>query len=346
MSTPRPITIVGGGLAGLTLGIGLRQQGIPVTVIEAGHYPRHRVCGEFISGRGVEVLKKLGLREALGRAGAIEARTAAFFAGRAHSPVRVMQFPALCLSRFLLDELLANEFQRLGGELRLNERWRDECGEAVVRASGRRPQALENGCRWFGVKAHARGIQLTADLEMHTSPGGYVGLCRLGGNEVNVCGLFRRQAATGAPAPDELGWLRGNPGTALNERLTSAMFDTSSICAVAGLSLAPRRAAAHAECRIGDALTMIPPVTGNGMSMAFESAAMAIAPLTAYSHGQIRWLKAQQLLAHACDTCFGRRLAWARFLQWLMFANAMRHPLSALAMRSDRFWSVMFTRTR
>src|ERR1035441_4912314 len=34
-------------LLGLTLGIGLRQRGIPVTVLEAGHYPRHRVCGEF-----------------------------------------------------------------------------------------------------------------------------------------------------------------------------------------------------------------------------------------------------------------------------------------------------------
>ena len=49
---PKGITIVGGGLAGLTLGIALRQQQVPVTVWEAGRYPRHRVCGEFISGSG------------------------------------------------------------------------------------------------------------------------------------------------------------------------------------------------------------------------------------------------------------------------------------------------------
>ena len=183
MSTPKPITIVGGGLAGLTLGIGLRQQGVPTTVIEAGHYPRHRVCGEFISGRGVEVLERLGLGEALGRAGAVEARTAAFFSGHAQSPVRQMGTPALCLSRFVLDELLAKEFQRLGGELRLPERWRDEFGEAVVRATGRRPQPVENGWRWFGVKAHAWGVKSAADLEMHASPGGYVGLCRLRGGQ-------------------------------------------------------------------------------------------------------------------------------------------------------------------
>ena len=53
----KPITIVGGGLAGLTLGIGLRQCGVAVTVHEAGHYPRHRVCGEFISGRYAFVMK-------------------------------------------------------------------------------------------------------------------------------------------------------------------------------------------------------------------------------------------------------------------------------------------------
>ena len=43
------LTIAGGGLAGLSLGIALRSRGVPVRVIEAASYPRHRVCGEFIS---------------------------------------------------------------------------------------------------------------------------------------------------------------------------------------------------------------------------------------------------------------------------------------------------------
>ncbi|HEY5909013.1 MAG TPA: FAD-dependent monooxygenase [Verrucomicrobiae bacterium] len=346
MSAPRPITIAGGGLAGLTLGIGLRRQGIPATVVEAGHYPRHRVCGEFISGRGVEVLDRLGLCEALRRAGAQEARTAAFFVGRAQSPVRRMRSSALCLSRFVLDELLANEFQHLGGELRSPERWRGGYGEAIVRASGRRPQGVENGWRWFGVKAHARSIPLAADLEMHASPAGYVGLCRLSHEEVNVCGLFRRRPAAGATALDKLAWLRGNRGSVLNERLAGAEFDAGSICAVAGLALAPRHAIGLAECCIGDALTMIPPVTGNGMSMAFESAEMAIAPLTAYSRGQIPWMQAQESLACSCDTRFRRRLAWARFLQGLLFASAARTPLSALVVHSDWLWRLMFAKTR
>ena len=61
MSSPRPVEIVGGGLAGLSLGLALRRAGVDVTVYEAGHYPRHRVCGEFITGLPRRTRERLGL---------------------------------------------------------------------------------------------------------------------------------------------------------------------------------------------------------------------------------------------------------------------------------------------
>src|SRR3954470_23394307 len=115
MRPMKPITIVGGGLAGLTLGIGLRQRGVPVSVWEAGHYPRHRVCGEFISGSGLGVLDRLGLRPGFESAGAFPAVSATFISGSNRSPVRPLPVPALCLSRYTMDALLADEFRRLGG---------------------------------------------------------------------------------------------------------------------------------------------------------------------------------------------------------------------------------------
>ena len=343
----KPITIVGGGLAGLSLGIGLRQLGIPVVVWEAGHYPRHRVCGEFISGRGQDTVARLGLRDSFIQAGAVMARNAAFFSTQTNSPVRPLAAPALCLSRFAMDALLANHFQKCGGELREKERWQGGgVQEGIVRASGRRAQSVENGWRWFGIKVHARNVPLAADLEMHASPNGYVGLCRLNESEVNVCGLFRRPATAHDPVQSWQKALRGDPGTLLHERLFGAILDESSFCSVAGLSLHPRSAAALAECCIGDALTMIPPVTGNGMSMAFESAEIAIEPLAAYSRGECSWAQAQQTIARACDSAFSRRLAWARWLQWMMFAPVAHTCLGWALLRSQWLWRTMFAKTR
>jgi 2-polyprenyl-6-methoxyphenol hydroxylase-like FAD-dependent oxidoreductase len=192
-----------------------------------------------------------------------------------------------------------------------------------VRASGRRVQPVVNGWRWFGLKVHARNVPLTADLEMHLSPGGYVGMSRLADGEANICGLFRRAANASDASACWQETLRGSTGSQRHERLREAKFDEDSFCSVAGLSLAPQRASAGRECSVGDAITMIPPVTGNGMSMAFESAEIAVEPLAAYSAGKVSWNEAQQTIARLCDETFSRRLAWAVWLQRLMLAVAL-----------------------
>lgn len=347
MSAAQPITIVGGGLAGLTLGIGLRQRAVPVTIWESGDYPRHRVCGEFISGRGQNVLQHLGLLPLLKRAGAIRVHTAAFISGANRSPARALANPALGLSRYYLDAALAREFQRLGGDLRNRSRWAAPGNSQlppVVRASGRSAQPTENGWRWFGLKAHAASVPLSADLEMHVSPDNYVGVTRIDRDQVNVCGLFRARPGESHDSPFEL--LRGKPGSPLHERLASARFDENSFCSVAGLSLRPRHAAEKFECCIGDALTMIPPVTGNGMSMAFESAEIAIEPLRRYSHGEMNWNETRNAIARACDSAFAQRLDWARRLQWMMFSPLLRSPLGKFLLQSETAWNFLFARTR
>jgi 2-polyprenyl-6-methoxyphenol hydroxylase-like FAD-dependent oxidoreductase len=342
----KPISIIGGGLAGLTLGISLRQHSVPVTIYEAGRYPRHRVCGEFISGRGQEVLTRLGLRERLNSAGTIPAETAAFLFGKTCSPIRKLTPPAWSISRYALDTLLAHEFRTAGGDLLENSRWQaaDQI-EGVVDASGRHARPIENGWRWFGIKVHARAVRLSADLEMHGLPDGYVGMSRLVGGEVNVCGLFRRRVGNKAPSDWHL-ILRGSRGSALRERLGTAAFDEDSFCAVAGLPIRAQHAQGREECCIGDALTMIPPVTGNGMSMAFEAAQLATEPVAAYSRGECDWRETKRIIARACDKAFAQRLAWARRLQWLMFSPLMCSPAIGVVLNSAWLWKVMFSRTR
>lgn len=341
----KPVTIVGGGLAGLSLGIGLRQQGVPVAIIEAGNYPRHRVCGEFIHGNGVRSLEKLGLREGLEQAGAVAGKSAAFFSGKLSMPTRLLPTPALCVSRFVLDAWLAERFQQLGGELKLNTRWSGEFTEGMVRAGGRRPEGIADGWRLFGLKAHVTGVEMSADLEMHFVPSGYVGLCKLANGEVNVCGLFRSRTAVPDLATQWRQWLGGPSDSLLNARLKHGTFDAESFSSIAGISLHPRHAAEFAEICVGDALTMIPPLTGNGMSMAFESAELAVESLVQYSRGDVTWEKARRQIAIRCDGAFARRLRWGGWIQRGLFHPFLRRVVF-FAARSEKLWRGLVGLTR
>jgi 2-polyprenyl-6-methoxyphenol hydroxylase-like FAD-dependent oxidoreductase len=340
------LTIVGGGLAGLTLGIGLRQRGVPVTIWESGRYPRPRVCGEFISGDGQGALARLGLLPGLRELGIWTASSAAFYSGKGLLASGTLPAPALCVSRQVLDTWLAERFEALGGELRVEARWNGGFGAGVVRASGRRIEPAGTGWRWFGLKIHAQGVALESDLEMHLVPGGYVGLCRLPGDEVNVCGLFRSRTPVPDLAQRWLDWLGGAPGSQLRTRLAGARFDPASQCSVAGLHWAPHRAGERVECCLGDALTLIPPVTGNGMSMAFEAAELGVAPLTAYSRAERSWAEARRTLAEDCDRRFASRLRWAGGLQWALFQPVVRRLLALEPVRLGWLWPTLFRQTR
>lgn len=327
----KPVTIIGGGLAGLTLGIALRREGVPVTIYEAGDYPRHRVCGEFISGRGLKTLARFDLWNGVIAAGARRAQTTAFYLrGRKILNCR-LPADALCISRHRLDAFLASEFQRDGGDLRLRSRWtRPMEQEGIIRATGRRPQPQIKGTRWHGLKAHATNVQLAADLEMHFDAEAYVGLCRLHGERVNVCGFFRTSI------PEQL---RGQEGSELNHRLAAAVWDEDSRCSIAGLSPSPQRAS---DAAIGDAFSMPAPVTGNGMSMAFESAELATGPLLRYSGGLVNWQSAMNEMQRQLHRAFASRLRWSRFLHWALFRQKSR----GLTLLAPVCWRALFHATR
>jgi menaquinone-9 beta-reductase len=346
-SSKQPITIVGGGLAGLTLGIALRRCDVPVNLFEAAGYPRHRVCGEFICGSGLDTLRRLGLFDRLVTAGACEASHASFHRANHSYRAKSLPRPALCLSRHRMDQVLADEFRRLGGTL--HERQRISAATprpGFVRATGRRMAPDLSGIRWIGLKAHARAAALDADLEMHFVPGGYIGLCRLGNDLTNVCGLFAVPGPIPRLAERWADFLRGPAGSILHQRLAGAEFVADSFCAVAALDLRPPARDETPDCRVGDAWSMIPPVTGNGMSMAFESAACAAPPLAAYSCGTISWDRARMEVESNCRRRFGRRLRWAGWLQWLLMQPGSRAFMLALADRSDWVWRAFFHRTR
>jgi len=342
----KSITIVGGGMAGLTLGLLLRRRQVPVKLCEAGTYPRHRVCGEYLSGRALSVIDSLALRPHLERLGAVHAQDVVMARGASTLPRHSLPQPALCLSRYQFDRFLAEEFFRSGGTLETRFRAPTEPSEGVVLATGRQPGNSEKGWRWFGLKAHAHGITLDAGLEMHFSPHGYVGLCRIENHQVNVCGLFRSRTPVPDLARTWKKWLEGEPGSVLHRRLHRAEWDESSFSSIAALTLAPRKSSARMGLRLGDALTMIPPVTGNGMSMAIEGAALATDPLCDWSAGLMDWTSATKKAGRLLDQTFAARLRWARWLQHAMLEPFTQSAAWTLSRMFPGFPSLVFRLTR
>ena len=347
----KAVTIIGGGLAGLTLGIKLRAQDVPVKVFEAGTYPRHRVCGEFISGGGVRVLRALGFEPALFKRGARFASTVAFFNEHRQLGAFRLPRPALCVSRYALDALLAERFLDAGGELICGNRVAADCNdEGRVRATGRAVHSTTDGWRWFGLKAHASGVQLCTDLEMHFLRDAYVGLCRLDDEAVNVCGLFRKpersRASIGAGhAPgDWKAQLVGAAGSPLFRKLAGAAWRDDSFCAVSGLryTVEPN----VGECTIGDAFSLIAPVTGNGMSLAFESAQLAAPLLVAYSRGERSWAQTLRSNGRILNGVFAPRLRWAKIFQDTIFNPVLRQFAVALLLRHSALVSHCYRATR
>ena len=321
-----PIEIVGGGLAGLSLGLALRRADIPVTLFEAGAFPRHRVCGEFIAGLDETTLAALQLRPFL--EGAAEHRRVAWVTSTGQTQLHRLPSVAYGISRHELDLRLADAFVATGGELRTGCRLTDTRPRVGrVFATGRRRTAGQ----WVGLKIHALALPLVADLEVHLGDHAYVGLSRVENDRVNICGLFRRGAAPRArpAAPAQSDASNGDAGRAgvllehlelaglhgLADRLRAAPLDAESFSAVAALGF-DRRVPRADRLSLGDACAMIPPFTGNGMAMAFQSAAIALEPLTDFARGKITW-------EQACAQT-NRRLA-RRFRTRLLAADAL-HP--------------------
>jgi menaquinone-9 beta-reductase len=319
----KSMRIAGGGLAGLSLGVALRQHGVPVTVVEAGQYPRHRVCGEFISGVSQEELSGLGIDELL--ADAPRHFSTAWFDGESELLRAKLPNPAVGMSRFCLDQRLVECLQALGGKVVTGQREAAlvrGAGEGVVLAMGR-PRRTS---AWLGLKAHYHGLPLSAALEVHVSDSCYVGLTPVEGGRVNVCGLFHQGEAVRA-GERRLLLVRAVQAAglpALGARLEQGEIDLESIKGVNQFLLGWQPRARADELRIGDQAAMIPPFTGNGMSMAFQSALDAVEPLVRWSEGAERWESAVAEVRRRHRRRFAARLRWSWLLHGLLLSGVAR----------------------
>ncbi|MEM8954300.1 MAG: hypothetical protein AAGD22_09140 [Verrucomicrobiota bacterium] len=306
--------IAGGGLAGLALGIGLRRRGVEVCLHEAGTYPRHRVCGEFINGVRSGTLESLGIDDLFGDALRLD-QTRWYREGEERHRGRLPR-PALAISRYRLDGRLQERFKALGGRLVTGSRVRFEEREGLVWAAGR---AIEKEGTWVGLKSHFSGVDVSGDLEMHLGRGGYAGMSPVENGYVNVCGLFPagRMARGERGVGLLLAVMRAHGLERLAEKLEAGVHREGSFVGAAGFALGRQRSA-RMGCSLGDAEAIIPPFTGNGMSMAFEAAETALGPLERYALGELEWDFLCAEVRRGLERRFRTRLRTARVVHPLL----------------------------
>jgi flavin-dependent dehydrogenase len=281
------VAVLGGGPAGLAAATALVRAGRAAVVHEAGTYPRHRVCGEFLSPDAGPPLATLGLEGLEDRLGAPvigAVRLTASSGGRSLAETGfALERPGRGLSRFDLDAALAEHARRQGAEVLEGSRTLHppRGSDAVLVATGRGPRPGDGpspagGRGWIGVKVHVRGIDLPGLVELHLVDGAYAGLNEVacgGERVVNACALFRADAWDRAGRSPEGAWrllAAESPGFAARWRL--ARIVDGSGAAAAGFDFRPRGPVAEGGAlAVGDAAGVSPPFSGAGQAAALAS---------------------------------------------------------------------------
>lgn len=291
------IGIVGGGLAGLTAAIRLRQMGYGVALWEKNKYPFHRVCGEYISKESWNYLQSCGIDlPALQLPEITKLEVSA--PGGSLLKAR-LDLGGFGISRYWLDYLLYEEARKTGVNifegckaddiLYKEEGFEITAGNQTYRVRlalggfGKRsqldvkwqrpfivqkPDALNN---YVGVKYHIITDLPDDTIALHNFKDGYCGVSKIEAGQYCLCYLTTAANLKKAGGIKELEQtvLYRNPH--LEKVFEKSRFVFASPVTISQVSFNRKEAVYKNIPLAGDACGMITPLCGNGMSMAMHS---------------------------------------------------------------------------
>lgn len=342
------LVIAGGGLAGLAVAALLAKQGFSVAVLEKDDYPRHKVCGEYISNESRAFLLRLGLPlEQMMLPEINQLEVSAPDGKRVRAKLSTGGFG---ISRFLLDHALVQVARGSGAvvltDMKVTGWERTAAGYRVHTAGGRAFDARVVCAAWgkrsnmdvkaarsfvgkagrgldqyIAVKYHIRYPWPEQLIALHNFDHGYCGISRVEDDTCCLCYLttaanLRRSG--GSIHDMERDILRCNPH--LNKIFARAEFLYREPLTISQVSFRPKEQLLDGVLMLGDAAGLITPLCGNGMSMAFHSAALAADCLEPFLKGAIGREEMEQEYQRRWDRHFKRRLRAGRAIQ-SMFGN-------------------------
>jgi len=156
-------------------------------------------------------------------------------------------------------------------------------------------------------------------VELYFFDGGYVGLSPVEGGVVNVAALLKRTAFRSSPQKISE-WIDAacTRNIKLQHRLASGFPLPGTQAAVAPVDLKRSALAWDIIPHVGDATVMIPPLCGDGMSMALRSAQLCAPIADRYLKGELSLPDWQLEYSQSLHREFKGPLRWGRLVHALL----------------------------
>jgi flavin-dependent dehydrogenase len=284
------LVVVGGGPAGLATAIVAAERGLSVAVIERRDFPADKACGEGILPPGVKALARLGI------AGRFDCTNSFPFAGirfiqeEGSSAESRLPTKGLGIRRTVLVQALAHRAEELGAVLRhrcsvynvetkpheavIHTSEGEVRGRLVVAADGlhsslRKASGLEAAAsrrRRFALRQHYQLRPWTDFVEVYVDETGEAVMTPVSNRSVNVSFAWE-DGATERPTISTL--------AARFPLLAARLSGARSISSVMGAGPMARGATRRNGNRmvlVGDAAGFVDSISGEGLSIAFNSA--------------------------------------------------------------------------
>ncbi|ASA21685.1 NAD(P)/FAD-dependent oxidoreductase [Paenibacillus donghaensis] len=346
--------VIGAGIAGSSSALQLARLGHRTILLDRQDFPRHKTCGEFMSPETKEMLEVLGvnlLSQKVSPSTMDKARIIMPHGGEIEAPLPGQAFG---ISRYELDRILHEKASAAGAEIvtkttvtgirkldnHIYEVDTRQGGKqvlyqarAVVGAYGtKKPRGVassEEVARdvtvYIGVKSHYSGISVPAQVELYFCDGGYIGISPIEDGMTNVAALLTLDSVQGSgkSVSDIL-----QAAALTNSRLAKRLAEGTPVPG-SQVSIAPVRLSDLPEPwsefpHVGDAMLMIPPLCGDGMSIALRSSLLCSGWTDKYLKEVISYNQWQIGYTEEANLEFTQLLKRARRIQKLAFARTNR----------------------
>tara|TARA_R110001592_G_scaffold79617_13_gene237909 strand:- start:6235 stop:7374 length:1140 start_codon:yes stop_codon:yes gene_type:complete len=350
------VVIVGGGLAGLSSAIHLSKNNLNVLLIEKNNYPKHKVCGEYISNEVLPYLEYLGI-DVFG-IGAQKINKFQLSTPQNNILKSDLTLGGFGISRYELDNALYEKVKSQHVEMvqdsvidikflddvfsvdtKNNNTYRSKL---VIGAYGKRSALdvtlernfIKKKSPFLAVKTHVKGDFPNDLVALHNFKGGYCGVSKVENDIINLCYITDYDAFKTYKDIDEFQEKVIFKNTYLKTIFQNSTPVFERPLTISQISFSNKNPIENHVIMCGDTAGMIHPLCGNGMSMAIRSAQMASQLIIDYLQGKI---KSRQGLENAYQKSwnneFRTRLKVGHFVAKLFSKNKLADLLVTILKR-------------